>query len=267
MAYNGEPLDGHYYLYDVTWMITQLDKYRSDITDLQTRLASVEDEIKGLPVYVQELVLNQANILRAQINQQLAEQDRILASMKLDIDNTVELVRTLTAQYTQLSSTIAELMTFIEVYTDQIGEQTYQRLKSLVDEWSKNLPPIICPVDGKTEGIQTVIDHVFEAVKRGVTANNFDTLEITAEAYDSLQILALEYDVYGRDFLNRVKDAFMNSPFTGEYVPVSDVINMLANLHKDGLTATEFDALALSATAYDNKKWTAYYYDWQAGTA
>lgn len=267
MAYNGEPLDGHYYLYDVTWIVTQLDKYRSDITDLQSRLESVENEIKDLPLYVQELVRNQVNILRAQINQQLAEQDRKLASMQINVDNTVELVRTLTAQFTQLSKTIAELMAFVEVYTDQIGEQTYQRLKALVDDWARDCPPIICPVDGKTEGLQTVIDHVFEAVKRGVSANAFDVLEITAEAYDSLQILALEYDVYGRDFLSRFKDSYMSSPFTGSYVPISDVVNMLANLHKDGLTTTEFDALALDATAYDNKQWTAYYYDWQSGTA
>ena len=64
-----------------------------------------------------------------------------------------------------------------------------------------------------------------------------------------------------------VNSAYMDSPFTGEYVPVQQVIYQLASLHTTGaLTAAEYDAAELSASAYDALQLTAYEYDWNGSS-
>ena len=60
---------------------------------------------------------------------------------------------------------------------------------------------------------------------------------------------------------------YMESPFTGETVPVQQVIYELASLHTtDALTAAEYDAAELTAAAYDALQLTAYAYDWNGAT-
>ena len=64
-----------------------------------------------------------------------------------------------------------------------------------------------------------------------------------------------------------VRAAYMESPFTGETVPVQQVIYELASLHTtDALTAGEYDAAELTAAAYDALQLTAYQYDWNGST-
>lgn len=64
-----------------------------------------------------------------------------------------------------------------------------------------------------------------------------------------------------------VNAAYMDSPFTGEYVPIQQVIYQLASLHTTGaLTAAEYDAADLSASAYDALQLTAYEYDWNGSS-
>ncbi len=63
-------------------------------------------------------------------------------------------------------------------------------------------------------------------------------------------------------YLEQYATFYMYSPFTGLYVPLTEVITELAQYHlEDALTAAEYDALALSATYYDTKQLTAIEYD------
>lgn len=59
----------------------------------------------------------------------------------------------------------------------------------------------------------------------------------------------------------------MPSPLTGEDVTVFQAINELAEMLKnDSLTATQYDALGLTAGVYDGKRITAFNYDWHGRT-
>ena len=96
--------------------------------------------------------------------------------------------------------------------------------------------------------------------------NNFNTLlNEQAENYDrqlaqmNSRLANIENTV--------IRAAYMESPFTGETVPVQQVIYELASLHTtDALTAGEYDAAELSAAAYDALQLTAYQYDWNGST-
>lgn len=51
-------------------------------------------------------------------------------------------------------------------------------------------------------------------------------------------------------------------PTTGELSPLQDVINNIAGVGRDALTATEYDELELTATTYDGYTISAYDYDY-----
>lgn len=56
----------------------------------------------------------------------------------------------------------------------------------------------------------------------------------------------------------------MLSPFSGLKTLVSDVVQKLSNLHKNFLSANEYDSKNLTAENYDDLALTAYNYDWNA---
>lgn len=63
------------------------------------------------------------------------------------------------------------------------------------------------------------------------------------------------------DLINQV-NLYMYSPFTGKYVSVETVIYELAAFHiTGGIHAGDYDALNLTAQAYDNYGMSAYTYD------
>lgn len=63
-------------------------------------------------------------------------------------------------------------------------------------------------------------------------------------------------------YLEQYAVFYMYSPFTGLYVPLTEVITELAQFHlEDALTAAEYDALAMDAGYYDAKQLTAIQYD------
>lgn len=87
----------------------------------------------------------------------------------------------------------------------------------------------------------------------GITAKNFDDKKFTARIFD----------LYSKCKLVTDFNHLMFSPFDGELTPLSNVINQLATLHKNELTAIEFDNLNLTALGFDEKDLTAYQFDWE----
>ena len=55
----------------------------------------------------------------------------------------------------------------------------------------------------------------------------------------------------------------MYSPISGEIEPISKVVNDIASLQKNEITAQEFDNLDLTAQEFDDKNISAYDFDWQ----
>lgn len=111
-----------------------------------------------------------------------------------------------------------------------------------------------------TQFVNAAADYITESVNEMVAdLNDF-------QAIISQRVSAVETRM---DNVERtvVNSAYMDSPFTGEYVPVQEVIYQLASLHTTGaLTAAEYDAAELSASAYDALQLTAYEYDWNGSS-
>lgn len=124
---------------------------------------------------------------------------------------------------------------------------------------------VISPVSGKKTTIQNALNEIYEATAlNALTALEYEQLGLNAENYDNHMITANDYDRKSRFIF--LKELYFSaiSPFTGLKETCCDIVNEIVNYLKTdkAITATEYDALSLSASDYDNKNITAYNYDW-----
>src|SRR5699024_6050279 len=92
----------------------------------------------------------------------------------------------------------------------------------------------------------------------------YDNYSVSAQDYDNMQIAAIDYDLWAKcKYFYPKKWCYMHDPFTGEYVQIAVVVNKLADLHKHGITAMQYDNINEDAETYDSLNITAYNYDWE----
>lgn len=250
------------YQRDLGYLIEQFKELDSKYGDYGERISAIENQISGLPAYVQKLVYEQTQQLQRTIEKELSDMQKKIDTNVATVQEVRELVAVLQQQYLELAKNIVDLVHFVELYTDKVGDDVYKRLKALVEEWSADLPPVTCPVDGNLETINVALYHVYNSLRRGMMAGAFDALLLTAKGYDAMRIHALEYDTAGKDIFALRKNWYMVSPFDGAYVPIESVVQKLADLHKLGITASVYDGKELHAVEYDVEDITAYNYDW-----
>lgn len=250
------------YQRDLGYLIEQFKELDSKYADYGERISAIENQISSLPAYVQTLVYEQTQQLQRTIERELSDMQKKIDANVATVQEVRELVAVLQQQFLELARNLVDMMHFVELYTDKIGNEVYERLKMLVDEWTNNLPPVTCPVDGNLETINVALYHVYNSLRRGMTAGDFDALLLTAKGYDAMRIHALEYDIAGQDEFAVRKNWYMVSPFDGEYVSIESVVQKLADLHKLGITASVYDGKELHAVEYDAEDITAYNYDW-----
>lgn len=159
---------------------------------------------------------------------------------------------------------VSELQDLIDLegqYANNYTDIEIQNLKL----WAENipLPAVINPLNGKLESISKVLEDLFNLQKiKSLTAREYDALKLTAEEYDNYGLTAYDYDFWAGQYLEPGQSFDeVRNPFTGEWDSIQNVINSLASFHKDGNTASEYDALEWTAQYYDSLGHTAYEYD------
>lgn len=108
----------------------------------------------------------------------------------------------------------------------------------------------------------TLSDLYYGITRAGVSAYEYDKLNLSADKYDNNAHKAIDYDT-GARFIFHEKIYGVFSAFTGLFSSVEQVIfEIYAKMQENAKTAQEYDALALTATAYDGKNLSAYNYNW-----
>ena len=263
---------------DLGWLIKEVkkisDEYQSLIdwknnheaqySELLRRVNALENEIDTFESQIQEEFESLKNGLESYIYEQIHE---ALGQLIIELGDVREEIIQLRADVTRA---ILDLEGDIRAQDMMLRNWVNARL----DEFIAEIPDLTTinvwnPVRGALTSVQIAIDDLYNLGRSGgLTASEYDAMQLTASEYDALNLTAYEYDNYAKDILGQrgiFKNPlyYMNSPFTGEYVPIVTVINELAHLHKsDALTASEYDALDLSAADYDAYDLTAYDYDW-----
>lgn len=86
---------------------------------------------------------------------------------------------------------------YLKAYSD-LGDQ---RLMQEIQNIQLGQIQVIDPTTGITSPLQTVINNIAGASKNGLTASEYDALNLTASVYDGKEISAFNYDFNGKSIL------------------------------------------------------------------
>ena len=144
-----------------------------------------------------------------------------------------------------------------------------KKLYDYINDYVPNNMEVLNPVKGYRTSLNKALADMYDNLRYyALTCNEFDSLNLSCTEFDSLSINCTEFDLYGAKRFRVDSNLYMHSPFTGKYVFYQDVINQLAELHfNNPITASEFDALLLTVTAFEAKALSAYTFDSNAKTA
>lgn len=281
----------HYYNSDLREVLAKLkfllDEYNAlvnDIADLKEWRELHEDEYEELLRRV-GIIENEITNFESKINQQFNELEISLqnefeqqkADVKAELANALEQFKEMFDQLkVQLESDVANMKIEIrrlESYlADQIAninQKVIAYVDDRLDDFIQHLPDyenliVYNPIAGKQTNVQQAInDLYFMFAIYGITAEQYDSLQLTAAEFDAKEISAKEYDMLAYKLLGYPDpNHYMRDPFTGLFSENKVVIYKLTDLHRMALTVSEYDALEMPAETFDGLQLTAYYFDW-----
>lgn len=150
--------------------------------------------------------LNQQFIeLKEYVDQYLVD----ISDIKEEIEAIQNSMSILTQEILNLNSRIDDVessVTNLKNYTDDLVRDNYNTLKNYVDTQDEYLQEeidninigalvIYDPTTGTYDSVQTVINNLYNLTnKDGITASEFDNLQLTATEFDAYDLTAYEFD-------------------------------------------------------------------------
>ena len=269
-------------------------QHKTEYANLVLRVTALENEINTFETQVRSEFQRLKADLDADFAAQKAEMDQALAETQAEVNAQIELLTSevnaaiagLDTQFANLTREIrSELVTVKIQVNEAIGaldqrildnnEFLFKYVEERLDQFIIDFPDLIDitvynPFRGSYTNLQTAINDLYDmSCIEGLTALQFDTMDLTAEEFDTYNLTAREFDQYGYTMLGYPDPRYyMFDPFTGEKNLVKNVVQKLAALHTDAesVSATEFDTLDLTATEFDATDITAFNFDWYSKT-
>ena len=253
------------------WKQTHTAEYEQALA----RLTAVENEINTFEQQIEaqfaQLVEDQQEAFEKLIADTQADLDALKREMRAEMQamkNEFDLLKKELHQELLnikvfLNEEIARINSAVTANNEYIMQYVEDTLNYFMDHFV-HIFTVWNPVRGERTGLQTAINDLYDFARYyGLTAFQYDSLGLTASEYDAYELTAIEYDQRGYILLGYPDENwYMISPFTGQNVKVKTVVYELSELHKNALTATEYDALELDADTYDADEISAYDYDW-----
>ena len=264
------------------------NNHQTEYEDAMRRLQAVENEIETFEAQITAAFNQLQSDLEADFAEQKAALERALAETQAEVDAAIirmqnevtqqladfveefyQLKAEVQAEINRLLGIINQAIENLNATLEANNQFIFNYVESRLNEFIEMIPDyehiyVYNPYRGEITLLQQAINDLYSVASIwGLTAAQYDSLELTATEYDNLGLSALEYDTLGYKLLFKDPDLYMINPFTGSYDPIKTVINYLAGLHRaESFTSTEYDALELDADAYDAYECTAYNYDW-----
>ena len=237
---------------DFGWLITYYKDLQGQYDTLVETIKRLENLYDTIPEQIADAIAQQMTA----INATLTEFNSRLKSFNMRIEE-------LEQAEIDMRQALSDFYAIINAQTNNKINALKLWVENYIESWNKSLPPVTCPIHGYLEPLQDVLFHIVEYLGCGITALEYDNYSISAQDYDNIKITAIDYDLWAKcKYFYPKKYCYMYSPFTGEYVPIFEVVNMLADFHKKGITAQEYDDGEHYANVYDTLNIMAYEYDW-----
>lgn len=275
----------NFYNSDLRELIEMYKKLVAEYDSIKSEIDDCVKKIDEFTQYVDDIIGERIdNKLKALTNRvalleyemQIVEGKLSDINLRIDdvADSVVQLGIKVDQIKTELKTDIAEVYIEFGKYKESIDDIIQIEINKLIEYIDEKVTKldrldVVNPITGVYENIQNVLDDIVDALLSGfgLTAKEYDDLELTALQYDKLGITAIQSSVRGYLFFYRELIARMRSPFTGAMDSYENIIYSLADLHKNCLTANEYDEKELTAQIYDDKLITAYTYDWNSKVA
>ena len=224
------------------------------------------------------IITNEITELENEIHEALQKRQDDMTKFKNDISSTVEQLRIdindfeakVSYRVQTIANQIAQVYIDMAEYNHEMAELFELQKNELILYIQEHVAQITRlyvtnPFTGAYEDIQDVLNDIAKYVTQsyGLTAQEYDELQLRASEYDAKRITAQNYS--SRGILLFFKELYlkMRSPFTGFMDYYDKIIYQLADLHRGAYTAEEYDKLLLTADSYDGLGITAYKYDWE----
>ncbi len=275
----------NFYNSDLRELIAMYKKLVAEYDTIKKEIDEVTKKINEFGKYVDSIINERIDLKLQVLTSRVSMLEFEMQNVEKNLDDTNlqvdEVVKSIIGLSVKIDHVKVELKTDIaEVYLefgkykesiDSVIQIEINKLIAYIDEHVTKLDRlyVVNPITGVYENIQDVLNEICDSLLSGfgITAQEYDSLGFTALQYDQKVITAIEYSTRGYLIFYKELIARMRSPFTGEMDTYDNVIYKLADLHKNCLTAKEYDDLLLSAQIYDDKQITAYIYDWNSKVA
>lgn len=248
------------------WKQTHEVEYQA----LLRRLKAIEYKMDSFEAEIQAEFDKLNNDITKRVDKLVSDTEDELNRIQKEFENEIALaIKQMQAQLDSMKVEIKHAVVELENSITANNEFIFRQVELRLEQFINNLPDyenliIYNPVRGERTNVQLAIIDLYDNFRVfGLTASQYDSLQLAAEEYDAKGLTALEYDRWGYKLLEFPDpDYYMRDPFNGRIVRTQVVIYELAELHRDALTAAEYDFLELTAEQYDGLDLTAYFYDW-----
>lgn len=220
-----------------------------------------DEKIAGLKTYIDELngdIYKHITEVEKNIRHDMDTQDE-------ELNNKIDKVQTeLIGRINKLNIVIYQLNSETRDYIDT----SITKLYDYINNYVPNNMEVLNPVKGYFTSLNQALGDMYDNLRYyALSCVEFDSLNLSCEEFDNLLLSCTEFDLYGAKRFRVDSNLYMHDPFTGEYVFYQDIIYKLAELHfNNPITASEFDALLLTVTAFEAKALSAYTFDSNAKT-
>lgn len=219
------------------------------------KVAELKTYVDGLNNDIYNHIAEVEKNIRNDMNKKDAELDKKIDDVQ---NNLIERINKLNVLIYQLNSETRQ-------YIDSEVTKLYEYIKL----YMPNNIKVLNPVKGYYTSLNQALGDMYDNLRYyALTCHEFDSLNLSCKEFDNLLLSCTEFDLYGAKRFRVDSNLYMHNPFTGKYVFYQDVINQLAELHfNNPITASEFDSLLLTVTAFEAKALSAYTFDSNAKTA
>lgn len=236
---------------DVSWLIAEVKRIAGQTDEFDSRIKALEELYSNVP----DIVKNAVATAIAPVVERMSLLENSVSSLS-------DQVRQLENDFDDLENRTMMALISMRAYVDSSIAGVQSWLVEYVKQWSRELPPVICPVDGMTEPLQKTLYHIYNSPNFGIKVAEFDAMNLVVSEFDDMRWTVRDFDRTAFLYYYVRNKTWMISPITGVYEDVREVVNELAELHKDGVTVQEFDAKKITVGAFDAMELTVKEFDW-----
>lgn len=159
--------------------ITLLNQLKEDFDNIDINFDEIEQRINLLS---EELTLVKGRV----------------TSLENDKASKVELENAINSLDEELKALINQEYSILKEYVDTQDEN----LQYQIDHFDVGNITLLDPTTGLQSSIQTVVNNIYDQTRSdGITAAEFDALQLTAQAFDEKELTAYNFDQHGKTLL------------------------------------------------------------------